>query len=142
MLKNYDILSIHTTGYNEGYNNHFGGGAMDSHHEIGYNFPSEGHAPMEAHNFAGPPAHHMMMEDSHFTHHDDHPRVQHPPILNIPHPYVITSNEAMGPEDEHFSKEKNTQSIAHVPHVEPPVMIHQEVNYLYLHGKVNCQSTQ
>ena len=98
---------------------------------------------MEAHNFAEPPmapAHHMMMEDSHFSHYDDHPRVQHPPILNIPHPYVITSNEAMGPEDEHFSKEKNTQSIAHVPHVEPPVMIHPEVDYLYLHDKVNRQS--
>ena len=54
----------------------------------------------------------------------DHPSVEHPPILNVPHPYVITSNEAMGPEDEQFSKEKNTQSIAHVPHVEPPVMVH------------------
>ena len=116
---------FYATGYNNG-GQHYGGNS--DHHEIGYNFPSEGHAPPEAH-FGEEPHHmehhHVMEEDHHHSHHDDHPHVEHPPILNIPHPYVITSNEPMGPEDEHFSKEKNTQNIAHVPHVYPPIMIHE-----------------
>uniref|UniRef100_A0A7M5XHY7 P-type domain-containing protein n=1 Tax=Clytia hemisphaerica TaxID=252671 RepID=A0A7M5XHY7_9CNID len=96
------------------------GGCVD----CGYNFPSDGSLP------PGPPCCHHPEPPP--VHHCEHPPCDgRPPILNIPHPYVITSNEPMGPEDEHFSKENNSVPISHTPHVEAPFKIHSQPHEIH-----------
>jgi len=120
---------------NEGYHHEIS--YMNHHVDDGYRYPTDGHPPPDFHGdgFHGDSFYGNYHHVDNF-HHDEHPHVEHPPILNIPHPYVITSNQPMGPEQDHFSKEDSQHPIIHTEAYHLPMVhtVHPEVQHGALYG--------